>query len=170
MNGAGVPEAAIHEYDDLRPREYDLALRPEVRFRPVVDSLPQPLMIDAASNWLDGHPEPDVPAMLATADPDEPAGDLDRRITETLERHSLDLASAAGTNPSLTLGSTTALHDRVIDEILDLVLSCQVDEIERLTDVAIDLLLRMPTSVRAVGDAVFHLLGDPTLVLPPMSV
>ena len=123
--------------------------------------------ITAASAWLNGHPEPDVPALTAAADPDEPAGDLDRRITETIERHSLDLASAAGTNPALTLGSTTALHDRVMHEILDLVLSCQVDEIERLTDAAIDLLRRMPTSIRPLGDAVLHLLGDPTLAVPP---
>jgi hypothetical protein len=112
--------------------------------------------VAAASSWLGGHPPPDVPAMMAAADPDEPAGDLGGRITETIERHSLDLAIAAGTNPSLTLGSMMALCDRIVDEILDLVLSCQVDEIERLTDAAIDLLRRAPTSIRPLGDAVLH--------------
>jgi len=126
--------------------------------------------IAAASDWLDGHPEPDVPALIAAADPDEPASDLDQRIDETIERHSLDLASAAGTNPSLTLGSTTALRERVIDEILDLLLSCQVDEIERLTHAAIGLLRRMPTSIRPLGDAVLHLRGNSAAAIPPWSV
>jgi hypothetical protein len=49
-----------------------------------------------------------------------------------------------------------ALCDRIVDDVLDLVLSCQVDEIERLTDVAIDLLRRVPTSIRPLGNAVLH--------------
>ena len=120
--------------------------------------------IAAASDWLGGHPEPDVAAMMAEAeqDFDESAVELDHRIAETIDRHSLDLAMVARTNPSLTLGSTAALHERVIDEILDLLLSCQVDEIDRLTDTAIDLLCRMPTSIRLLGGAVLHRLGDST--------
>lgn len=118
--------------------------------------------IAAASDRLAEHPEPDVPALMAAADFDEPTRDLDQRIDQIIERHSLDLAVAAGTNPSLTLGSTAALHDRAIDEILDLLLSCQVDEIERLTDTTIDLLRRMPSSIRLLGDAVLHPLGGST--------
>ena len=116
----------------------------------------RPERVAAATHWLGGHPSPDVPTLLAAADPDEPAGDLDLRITETIEYHSLALVGAVGTNPSLTFGSTAALRDRVIDEILDLVLSCQVDEIERLTDATIDLLRRMPTSIRPLGNATLH--------------
>ncbi|MDW3214993.1 MAG: hypothetical protein R8G01_13400 [Ilumatobacteraceae bacterium] len=119
----------------------------------------RPERVAAASSWLDGHPPLDVEAMIAAADSDEPAGDLDLRITETIKRHSLDLADATGANPSLTLGSVMALHDRVIDEFLDLVSSCRIDEVERLTDVAIDLLRRMPTSIRPLGGAVLVPLG-----------
>lgn len=126
--------------------------------------------LNVASGWMDEHPPPDVAALMAAADAEDLTDDVDRRISELIERYSLDLAFAADTNPSLTLGSMTALHDRVIDEILDLLLSCRFDEIERLVTTTIDLLRRMPSSVRPIGGAVFVPVGDELPFLPPMSV
>ena len=107
----------------------------------------------AASTWLAQHPQPDVAALLAASDPDESCGSVDRHITENINRHSLGLAAAADSNPSLTLGSVAALQEQLIDDVLDLVLSCQVDEIQRLTATAIDMLGRMPASIRLIGGA-----------------
>lgn len=116
--------------------------------------------IARASEWLTSHPQPDVSTLISRFDIDEPVAEVDRYIDRCIDQHSLGLATAADTNPSLTLGSIAHLQDRLIDEVLELLLSCQIDEIYRLTDAGVDVLGRMPESMLLAGGAtVWHLPG-----------
>lgn len=125
----------------------------------------RPDRVAAARGWLTEHPPPDVAALHdALLD-----GRLDDdHVTRCIERHSLGLAQAAGSNPSLTIGSLEALQHRLIGDVLDILISCSNDDFHRLTDMVIRLLARLPDSLGLVGGAVVvpvhH--GEP----PPLSV
>lgn len=123
----------------------------------------RPDRLQAAAAWLAANPPPDRESLTATAPFDEPCRELDERIADIVERHSLDLAVAADSNPSLTMGCDDAVRAQVGDEVLDLIGDYQVDEIDRLTTLAIELLGRLPDPVRLRGDAVrLSLAGRPS--------
>lgn len=109
--------------------------------------------VNAATGWLATHTPPVVAQLLAASDPDESAESIDRHIAGCIERHSLGLAVAADTNPSLSLGSLAALEERLVADVLDWVLTCDVDEIQRLTAATIELLCGLPGSIRLIGGA-----------------
>lgn len=124
--------------------------------------------ITRASEWLANHPQPDVPTIIASLDIDELFADLDDSIEHCIDQHSLGLAIAVGANPSATMGSLVHLQERLIDDVLELLHSCRKDEIDRLTDTALDLLGRMPESIHLVGGATLRRLTDSAI--PPLSV
>jgi hypothetical protein len=109
--------------------------------------------LDAALAWLATYPAIDVDSMIASADELEDNVDLDRRIDAAIEAHSLALAVAVDTNPSLTFGSIEAVRERLVDDVLEITLSCRPDQIEALTATALELLARLPGSTVIVGGA-----------------
>jgi hypothetical protein len=111
-----------------------------------------------AQEWLAAHPAVDVGAMRA-GDDDPTGDDLDTdeqlwaRIMTAIEAHSLDLAAAVGTNPSLTFGSLEAVSERLQTDICDIAPSCITAQVTTMTEVALDLTARLPESVHIVGGA-----------------
>jgi hypothetical protein len=99
--------------------------------------------LQAADEWLSEHPSPDPsdgspPDRLAAAD------------------HSLELAVAMDTNPSLTFGSMTSLVDRLVGEVLEVDEfggTCSAAEIEFLTAVALVLLASTAAFATTIGGA-----------------
>lgn len=111
-----------------------------------------------AQEWLAAHPAVDVGAMRAAAeDPtaDDPDNDeqLWARIMTAIQTHSLHLAAAVGTNPSLTFGSVEAVSERLQTDICDIAPSCMPAQVTTMTDVALDLIARLPDAVHVVGGA-----------------
>lgn len=97
--------------------------------------------MDAAEAWLFDHPAP----------PDE---DDARAASDVVTGHSLALAAAVGSNPSLTFASTAALRERLLEGVLehgkpDLVVSDQ--QIDWLTDLTLRLLAELRHDVMVVG-------------------
>lgn len=105
-----------------------------------------------ARAWVTEHRPVDVDATIEAADELEPNDDMWRRIMREIEAHSLALAVAAGTNPSLTFGSIEAVSERIVDGVLEIALSCMPEQIATLTRVAFDLIARPPESVVIVGE------------------
>jgi hypothetical protein len=95
--------------------------------------------------------------MIASADELEDNVDLDRRIDAAIEAHSLALAVAVDTNPSLTFGSIEAVSEQLVHDVLEITLSCRPDQIEALTVTALELLARLPRSTVIVGGAAARL-------------
>lgn len=111
-----------------------------------------------AQEWLAAHPAVDVGATRTAAeDPtaDDPDTDeqLWARIMAAIETHSLDLAAAVGTNPSLTFGSLEAVSERLQTDICEIAPTCMPTQVTTMTDVALDLVARLPESVHIVGGA-----------------
>lgn len=116
----------------------------------------------AAHAWIATHPAIDGGGVLATAD-EESGDDAWQRTIAQIEAHSMALAEAVGTNPSLTFGSVEAVSERLADDVLEIALSCLPEQVTTLTRVALDLVARLPESVRVVGGAARSttLVGDP---------
>lgn len=111
-----------------------------------------------AQTWLAAHPAVDVAAMYTAAcDPDADlpatAGDIWTQIDAAIQAHSLGLATAADTNPSLTFGSIEALSERLQVDICEITLECMPAQVTTMTTVALDLIARLPESVHLVGGA-----------------
>jgi hypothetical protein len=103
------------------------------------DARPMP----AADAWLFEHPAPE---------PD----DGSRPARHVVEQHSLALAMAIDTNPSLTFGSTTALTGVLLDGVLERVEPDRIvidSEIEALTSVTLQLVSYLPGVATVVGGA-----------------
>lgn len=113
--------------------------------------------LDSAPAWLAAHPAIDIDSMIASADELEDNVDLDRRIDAAIQAHSLALAVAVDTNPSLTFGSLEAVRERLVDDVLKITLSCRPDQIEALIATALELLARLPRSTVIVGGATARL-------------
>lgn len=97
--------------------------------------------MDAAEAWLFDHPAP-------------PDDDDARAASDAVTDHSLALAAAVGSNPSLTFASTAALRERLLEGVLehgkpDLVVSDQ--QIDWLTDLTLRLLAELRHDVVVVG-------------------
>lgn len=94
----------------------------------------------AANGWMFDHPAP--------------AASDDRSGRDAIADHSQELALAIGSNPSLTFASTAALHERLLDGVLDLgpcdlVVSDQ--QIDFLTDLTFRLLAELRDDVVTAG-------------------
>lgn len=123
------------------------------------------------AGWLQGNPPPDVDALWEAAEFEDVSTELlGRRIDATIERHSLDLAMAADTNPSLTFGSFAALEGHLGEKVLERMDPYRVDHVERLIRMALDLLLCLPDGIRLEGGATIHPIGPVERLLPPLSV
>jgi hypothetical protein len=105
-----------------------------------------------AGQWIASNPSIDVEAAIAAGDEMERNHDLWQRIADEITAHSLTLAMAIGTNPSLTFGSIEAVSERLADDVLDITLSCIPKQIDELTTVALDLIARLPESVLIIGN------------------
>lgn len=105
-----------------------------------------------AHEWLAAHPSGGVDAMRALADESESDDARWCRVKAAVEAHSLALALATGTNPSLTFGSIEAVSERLVDEVLEIALSCMPQQTTELTDLTLELIARLPDSVRIVGN------------------
>lgn len=109
---------------------------------------------ETATTWLADHPAPDVTTMLDEAPLDERPQQTDRRIDAAIADHSRGLASAAGSSPSLTFGSEVALAERLVDDILEIAISCQPTQMQALTTTSLAVLGRLPPTTRIPGGAV----------------
>ena len=96
----------------------------------------------AADEWLSQHPSPipsdDSPTERSPAD------------------HSLELAVAMNSNPSLTFGSMASLVDRLVEELMEvdeLSGRCSAHEIETLATVSLVLLATTAALVTIIGGA-----------------
>jgi hypothetical protein len=118
---------------------------------------PRSERFEVASRWFVEHPAPDVPDIWAdintTDEPDSAGEELQAQVTKTLSNHSLGLAVAAGSNPSLTFGSADALTDQIIDDMFDHADSWSGDEIARLTDMTLAVIGCGADVVRLIGGA-----------------
>jgi hypothetical protein len=108
--------------------------------------------LPAAHAWLAAHPAVDVDAIREADHESESDDELWCRIKAEFEAHSLALAVATGTNPSLTFGSIEALSERLSDEVLEIAVSCMPQQITELTETALELIARLPESVNIVGN------------------
>ena len=105
-----------------------------------------------AHEWLAAHPAVDVDATRESADESESNDALWRRIKAGIEAHSLALAVATGTNPSVTFGSIEAVSERLADDVLEIAVSCMPQQITELTETVLELVARLPETVRVVGN------------------
>lgn len=109
--------------------------------------------LEAARQWLAAHPPVDVDAMLAARGDGETDDHLWSRINAAVDAHSLALAAAAGSNPSLTLGSIDAISDVIADRVFEIARSTMPAQIITLTRVALHLIARLPDTVVVTGGA-----------------
>ena len=106
-----------------------------------------------ASRWLEGNPPPSREAIDSGAeDADEPFVDGEEFLA-LIERHSLDLALASDSNPSLTFGSSEAFERAIGDRLFEVVDTYCVNHVSDLIAVTLDQLARLPDSVRPLGGA-----------------
>lgn len=110
-------------------------------------------VFDVAREWLAANPPVDVDAMLAARGDGETDDHLWSRINAAIDAHSLALAAAAGSNPSLTLGSIDAISDVIDDRMIEIALSTMPEQVIALTRVAFELIARLPESVVITGGA-----------------
>lgn len=109
--------------------------------------------LDSAEAWLRGHPAPDVEAMIEASENDDfsTVADDEQHIADAVDAHSLAIAIAAGSNPSLTLGCHDAFLQRLTDNFLEIEMSCRVDHMSALTAAAVNTLGSVASTARIVG-------------------
>ena len=95
----------------------------------------------AANAWLFDHPAPSL-------------DDDSRAARDAIADHSLALATAMGSNPSLTFASSAALRERLLERVLEILepeLAVSEEQIGWLADLTLRLLAELDGYVDTLG-------------------